>query len=118
MNFSDILFYSHHRSSEPPRRSPDIEELYRTVRNTTNYELDLYHEIFPHADVEWTLTLNKYPYHFTDDTLHYIIWYRWNVRYDDLKDILDEIGAVHFENEQSEKSISTIDHIHVFLKST
>lgn len=117
MNFNDILYYSQHRSSSPPRRDPEIEALYRHALEQKNYGIELYDKLFPSTDVDWTVTLNKYPYHFVDDTVHYIIWYRGVVRYEDFKDTLDELGAVHFENEPSEKSVPTIDHIHVFIHS-
>ena len=117
MHYDDIVYYSQNRSNPPPKREPGIEALYRDVRKRENYAIDLYHELFPSTDVEWTVTLNKYPYHFVDDTVHYLIWYRGSMRYEDFKDILNELGVVHFENEPSEKSVPTIGHIHVFLRS-
>tara|TARA_B110001469_G_C9424184_1_gene216055 strand:+ start:224 stop:589 length:366 start_codon:yes stop_codon:yes gene_type:complete len=96
------------------KRNLIIEEQYKSDFKK-NYEHDLYNIIFGKVETNWVLTPNKYPYDFKDKTQHYLIWFKGDVDYDLLEYILSDIQCAYFENIESNKSIKSIRHIHLFI---
>ena len=96
-------------------RNECVEEEYQNAEKQ-----DLRAEFFTGKN-EWSLTTNKYPYNFTDNTKHYLLWFRDDkVDYSLVEElfIVYEIGeeVVFFENLENNRSIKGIRHIHIFVK--
>tara|TARA_B110001469_G_scaffold94435_1_gene90337 strand:- start:327 stop:680 length:354 start_codon:yes stop_codon:yes gene_type:complete len=99
------------------KRTKYMEDKYQaSKRKCENYEEDLYSRLFPNPESIWCILPNEYPYHFKDMTRHYLIWYKGDLGFDYFKNALDQIEAVYFENIPSNKSIKSINHIHLFLR--
>lgn len=103
--------------------NPPIEQLYRRQDVQSDYdkyklsENDLKAKLFKRGEI-WVMTKNKFPYDFIDDTQHYVIWFRQKINYKLIKFLLrDYDDVVYFENHQNNKSILSIPHVHIFLKS-
>lgn len=114
MEWKDIL---------PFHRNPPDNQLYRSYEVQTQYENDrlsekeLKKKLFKNGGI-WILTKNKYPYHFTDNTEHYVIWFKYQINYTLIDFLLrDYDNVVYFENKTQNKSIKTIPHVHIFLKN-
>lgn len=68
------------------------------------------------------ITKNTYPYHFIDDTLHYLIWFRSesNLNFTQIIEDYFKINKsnyTYFENLEKFKSIKEIRHIHIFINT-
>lgn len=104
----------------PPRvnisRKPFIEELYQKEKRKKNYEDNLHNVVFPHPLIEWNLLVNKFPYDFKDNTVHFVLWFRKHSG-KCFENALDKIGAVYYENLKINRSVVSMRHIHVFVNN-
>jgi len=98
------------------KRDPMIEESYQKskVNGPKNYEGELYNRIFGNIETDWALTPNDYPYNFSDGTRHFLLWFKGDVDYS-LLEKLKDVQCIYFENLDSNKSIKSIRHIHLFI---
>ena len=99
------------------KRDLMIEEQYQSdlKKKSKNYEDHLYNRIFGKVERNWELTPNEYPYDFTDKTEHYLIWFKGDVDYHLLESSFINVECAYFENLDSNKSIKSIRHIHLFI---
>ena len=82
---------------------------------------------------DYCMTHNNYPYYTEDDVVHYVIWFvgstfeRYNNPFtiekiiDDYKienNISEESEYVYYQNIEALRSIPSIPHLHVFIKTT
>ena len=118
MDFCQIQKFHKNPPTIQLKRTPYMEKKYQNSKRTTeNYEKNLYHRVFPDPNLDWSILPNEFPYHFTDKTKHYIIWYKGDILSSYFESALDSMGAVYFENLDSNKSIKSIRHIHVFINN-
>ena len=113
MEWKDIVKY---------HRNPPTHRMCREDRVQYEYEMDkqtedeLYDKLFVNGS-EYVFTINKYPYKFIDNTEHHLFWSKGPVDYGILENVLKGLNKkyVYFENHSNNKSIKTINHVHVFL---
>ena len=85
------------------------------LKLSKNYEIDLYNRIFGNNQRDWVIMKNEYPYNFIDDTHHYVVWFKGDLKRD-LLYYLERLGCcVYFENKKKKKTIKSIRHIHLFV---
>tara|TARA_Y100000389_G_scaffold205050_1_gene262440 strand:+ start:493 stop:855 length:363 start_codon:yes stop_codon:yes gene_type:complete len=69
----------------------------------------------------WIITINKYPYYFSDNTMCYVLWSKEYIDYDTTEHIIkkytDFKNYIYFTNKDNNKSIPEIYHTHIFVKS-
>lgn len=95
-------------------RSPEIQEKYQKHKKLNkNYENSLRNTIFKKNE-KWVIEPNKFPYHFTDQTQHDIIWFQGDIEWDLIKFLFKNEDVVFFENKQQHRSIQSINHVHIF----
>jgi len=98
-------------------REETIQHKYDKNRQSSDYSIGLFNRIFD-SNQETVLTINEYPYHFIDNTQHYIYWTQGTIDYNKLEEELKDLGKeyIYFENLKGNKSIKNINHVHVFIK--
>ena len=115
MEWKDILPYHKNPPTDQLYRSIDVQREYDKYRLNED-ENQLRKRLFSRDEV-WVMTKNKYPYHFIDDTQHYVIWFRDKINYKLIEFLLrDYEDVVYFENINKNKSINSIPHVHIFLR--
>ena len=98
-------------------REQSIQQKYeKFLRNNPNHISILKNSLFE-GNVNWIITPNKFPYHFTDDTEHLIIWFKDKVNYKLIDFLFRDEDVVFFENRPNNKSIAEIPHAHIFKKN-
>tara|TARA_Y100000114_G_C11676822_1_gene286625 strand:- start:337 stop:681 length:345 start_codon:yes stop_codon:yes gene_type:complete len=113
MEWKDILPFHKNPPNNQLYRRYDIQRAYEKDKLTEN---QLRKKLF-YRDEVWVITKNKFPYHFVDDTQHYVIWFKNEINYNLIEFLLrDYEDVVYFENKSENKSIKSIPHVHIFLR--
>tara|TARA_Y100001980_G_C14555990_1_gene345965 strand:- start:5146 stop:5502 length:357 start_codon:yes stop_codon:yes gene_type:complete len=99
-------------------RHPDIQKKYELNKSKVGYVDDLFKRLFKYNQ-EYVIVPNTYPYHFKDDTKHYIYWSQKPIDYCQLEGNLEKLHKeyIYFENLNGNKSIKGIHHAHIFFKN-
>ena len=116
MDFEYIKKFHKIGTTQKLKRKKEIEEIYnKNKENKMNYEENLKQELFKNNS-SWVITLNKYPYHFIDNTKHYLFWFKGDINYNLIEFCYRDKEIVYFENIEGCKSIKSINHVHIFIK--
>jgi len=112
------------------KRKKEIEEKYllhkkKLKEKNINIEDYLNNLLFKN-DFKYVITNNDFPYNIEEDVQHKILWI--NPKYNDLFDdkLINKIitmrmkdkNYIYFENIETNKSIKTIKHYHIFIKNS
>ena len=117
MDWSFIKQFHRNPPTIQLKRHPTIEESYQKSKEngSKDYEGKLYNRIFGNVETDWALTPNDYPYNFSDGTQHYLLWFKGDVDYSLLEKRVEDLECIYFENLDSNKSIKSIRHVHLFI---
>ena len=105
------------------KRHPYVQQQYNATRLASNnyakYVDSLEQSLFGDNSVDWVLNENKFPYHFTDNTKHYVYWSKNPIIETDMVNKLNKLNKeyIYFENTPDNKSIPSIYHYHIFFRS-
>ena len=103
------------------RRSDEIEASYQEHKNSSHFQLsELLTRVFPTEDTQIIFTANEFPYDFTADIFHGLIWCRESIgNLDNLFNLLSlSYELIWFENPDIWKTIPEVRHVHVFIHTT
>jgi hypothetical protein len=120
MEWNDILQFHKNSPGLQLKRHPYVQRDYNRHRMMNkDYVKDLRKSLFSDKSVEWVLNENTYPYHFIDNTKHYIYWSKVPIIEEDMVTILDGMNKkyIYFENSPNNRSIPSIYHYHIFFRS-
>lgn len=99
-------------------RTKAMQEKYDEVMSKNKDRADdLRKKLFPNNE-KWTLSDNIFPYDFRDKTKHMVAWFSEDyVDYSVIQEALSDFDIVFYENFKNNRSIHSIRHVHVFIKS-
>tara|TARA_Y100000114_G_C11686840_1_gene291509 strand:- start:499 stop:840 length:342 start_codon:yes stop_codon:yes gene_type:complete len=112
MEWKDIALF---HKNPPTIRIPRQEHVQSLYDKEKLSEEELKSKLFSNNKV-WVMTKNKFPYHFIDDTQHYLIWFKNKPNFKLVEFLLRDYEYVYFENSPENRSIKGISHVHVFIK--
>tara|TARA_Y100000389_G_C17414408_1_gene492834 strand:+ start:622 stop:975 length:354 start_codon:yes stop_codon:yes gene_type:complete len=116
MDFDFIKQFHKIGTNENLKRKKEIQEAYNNEKKKNkNYEENLKQTLFKN-NCNWTITKNKFPYHFIDNTEHYLVWFKGDINYNLIDFCFRDDEIVYFENKPNCKSILSINHVHVFKR--
>jgi hypothetical protein len=116
----DWLYISQFHKNPPNfilGRESRIQNRYELNKSKNNYSTNLFKRLFKYNQ-EYVIVPNTYPYHFIDNTRHFLYWSQNPIDYNQLEANIEKLGKeyIYFENLDGNKSIRDIYHVHVFFK--
>ena len=120
MIWEQIINYHKKPPSFRILRSKQVQKQYDKWLQNNNNKTILKNNLFNNNQT-WIITINKFPYYFSDNTLCYILWSKEYVDYDTTEHIIQNYtdfgDYIYFRNKNNNKSIPEIHHTHIFVKS-
>ena len=105
MDYNYISQFHMNPPTHALQRKATVQEIYDRERKTNAHQINIYNKIFNNVKTDWCVTKNDYPYHFIDNTQHFVIWFKNDTDFNMISDALKGITCTFFENNPNNKSI-------------